>query len=113
MNAIQFIKDRGVDKAWEAIADYEAIYIINLEANFGIPLIPPENLALIGVDPGDDTPIEREKHLGKVVYEYNGYNNWFVIEEPLGGFVLFMNNSYQNDFTNLEAAQNWIEECEQ
>lgn len=50
--------------------------------------------------------------MGKVVYEYKGYNNWFVIEEPLGGFVLFMNHSYQNDFTNLEAAQAWIEECE-
>ena len=51
--------------------------------------------------------------MGKVVYEYNGYNNWVVIEEPLGGFVLFMNHSYQNDFTNLEAAQAWIEGCEQ
>lgn len=53
MNAIQFIKDRGVDKAWEAIADYEAIYSIKLEVSFGVPLMPPENLAFIGVDLGD------------------------------------------------------------
>ena len=37
----------------KAIADYEAIYSIKLEVSFGVPLMPPENLAFLGVDLGD------------------------------------------------------------
>ena len=50
--------------------------------------------------------------MANIVYEFEGSNSWFVEEEPLGGFALFMNNNFQYEFTNLDAAKNWIEECE-
>ncbi|WP_153561900.1 hypothetical protein [Acinetobacter sp. NRRL B-65365] len=50
--------------------------------------------------------------MANVVYEYEGRFSWFVEEEPLGGFALFMNYNFQYEFTNLDAAKNWIDECE-
>ena len=50
--------------------------------------------------------------MSNIVYEFSGWGNWFVVHERLCGYVVFMDNQFQNEFLSQEDAEKFISDAE-